>query len=263
MLRYRQSLFFATLVLALAVPTAAVAAPAGRDDLLEPAPTQGPISSSVRPQVLSEPATVEVMVQLDGDPVAVAEAKADRRFTAAERRRLRQAIRADQDGIVDDVTTAGGTVTGQVQSAYNGVRVRIGSKAVDALADLPGVAGVHAITPKSFDNTTAVAFLGVPAVWQDTGRTGQGVTVGIIDTGIDYTHPDLAANIWTNPGEKPGNGIDDDGNGYVDDVHGYDFANNDGNPMDDHFHGTHVAGTIGAVGDNGAGVAGLNWKVKL
>ena len=85
----------------------------------------------------------------------------------------------------------------------------------------------------------------------------------MIDTGVDYNHPDLAANIWTNPGEIAGDGIDNDGNGYVDDVHGYDFINNDGNPMDDHGHGTHVAGTIGAVGNNGLGVAGINWNVQI
>ena len=85
----------------------------------------------------------------------------------------------------------------------------------------------------------------------------------VIDTGIDYNHPDLAANIWTNPGEIPGNGIDDDGNGYVDDVHGYDFANIDGDPMDDHSHGTHVAGTIGAAADNAIGVAGVAPHVKI
>jgi subtilisin family serine protease len=89
------------------------------------------------------------------------------------------------------------------------------------------------------------------------------VIVADIDTGIDYNHPDLAANVWTNPGEIPGNGIDDDGNGYVDDVHGYDFVNNDGDPFDDHGHGTHTAGTIGAVGDNGIGVVGVNWHVKI
>ncbi len=89
------------------------------------------------------------------------------------------------------------------------------------------------------------------------------VIVGDIDTGCDYNHPDLAANIWTNPGEIPGNGIDDDGNGFVDDVHGYDFYNRDGDPFDDNGHGTHTAGTIGAVGDNGIGVVGVNWNVKI
>ncbi|HEY3215837.1 MAG TPA: S8 family serine peptidase [Candidatus Eisenbacteria bacterium] len=87
--------------------------------------------------------------------------------------------------------------------------------------------------------------------------------VGVIDTGVDYTHPDLAANIWTNPGEIAGNGIDDDRNGYIDDVHGYDFANNDGDPFDDHGHGTHVSGTIAAVGDNGVGLAGVNWRARI
>ena len=89
------------------------------------------------------------------------------------------------------------------------------------------------------------------------------VVVGVIDTGIDYTHPDLAANMWRNPGEIAGNGIDDDRNGFVDDIYGYNFVNNNGNPMDDNSHGTHVSGTIAAVGNNSQGVAGVNWNTSL
>jgi subtilisin family serine protease len=89
------------------------------------------------------------------------------------------------------------------------------------------------------------------------------IIVGVIDTGIDYNHPDLAGNMWVNTGEIPGNGIDDDGNGYIDDVYGINGINNSGNPWDDQYHGTHVAGTIGAVGNNGTGLSGVAWNVKL
>ncbi len=108
----------------------------------------------------------------------------------------------------------------------------------------------------------ADADINAPEAWAITtgSRT---VRVGVIDTGIDHTHPDLAANMWTNPGEIAGNNIDDDGNGYVDDVRGWDFVNDDNNPMDDNRHGTHVAGTIGGVGGNSLGVVGVNWQVSL
>jgi subtilisin family serine protease len=91
----------------------------------------------------------------------------------------------------------------------------------------------------------------------------QEVVVGVIDTGLDMSHPDIADNVFINEGEIAGNGIDDDGNGFIDDVNGWDFANNDNNPFDDRGHGTHVSGTIGGVGNNGVGVAGVNWSVRI
>lgn len=108
----------------------------------------------------------------------------------------------------------------------------------------------------------AGADINAPQAW-DVGVGDPSFAVAVIDTGVLHTHPDLAANIWSNPGEIAGNGVDDDGNGYVDDVRGWDFAGIDANPVDEHGHGTHVAGTIGAVGGNGIGNAGVAWRCKL
>jgi subtilisin family serine protease len=107
------------------------------------------------------------------------------------------------------------------------------------------------------------------AAWAAGVVGSTNVYVAVIDEGIQPTHPDLDGQIWTNPFEIPGNGVDDDDNGYVDDINGFDFANNDntvydggtrGNGDD---HGTHVSGTIGAIGNNNTGVVGVNWRVTI
>lgn len=108
----------------------------------------------------------------------------------------------------------------------------------------------------------ALGQIGATNAWATTTGSSNGV-VAVLDTGIDLTHPDLRPNLWRNPGEIPGNGVDDDGNGWVDDVFGVDVLDRDGDPTDDAGHGTHVAGIIGAVGNNGRGVAGVCWEVRL
>jgi len=123
--------------------------------------------------------------------------------------------------------------------------------------------GIHN-TGQSINGTTGIADADIDGTeaWDIT--TGDpNFVIANIDSGTDWDHPDLAANIWSNPGEIAGNGVDDDGNGYIDDVRGWDFYSNDANPDDSDGHGSHTAGTIGAVGNNGTGVAGVAWRCKI
>jgi len=159
---------------------------------------------------------------------------------------------------------------------------RKNSDAIDAVAQDPAVAyaepnwRVSALATSNDPYFTNGSLWGMGAgfgsqastAWQNNHTGSRSVFVGVIDDGIQFTHPDLDANVWTNA-QDPANGRDDDGNGYVDDVHGYDFANNDasvydggkrGN-LDD--HGTHVSGTIAGEGGNATGVAGVNWAASL
>ena len=107
--------------------------------------------------------------------------------------------------------------------------------------------------PRASSDQWALGAIGSKTVWQRA--QGQAVTVAIVDSGVDMAHKDLAPNLWTNPGETAGNGIDDDGNGYVDDVHGYDFVDGDGDPSDQNGHGTHVAGIVAGACKTVCGVA--------
>jgi subtilisin family serine protease len=106
------------------------------------------------------------------------------------------------------------------------------------------------------------ADIDAPEGW-DVGTNAQNVIVAVIDSGVRYTHEDLAANMWRNPNEIPNNRLDDDGNGYTDDIYGLNAITLTGNPWDDSGHGTHVAGTIAAVGNNGVGLAGVAWRAKI
>ncbi len=154
------------------------------------------------------------------------------------------------------------------------VRIPAGKNIDAAMADYLASNQVEAAQPNyyykllatpndaNFGSLWGMTKISAPQAW-DVATGSSTVVIANIDTGIKYDHEDLAANMWTNPGEINGNGTDDDNNGFVDDYHGYDFFHNDPDPMDEHFHGTHTAGTLGAVGNNSIGVAGVNWNVRL
>lgn len=121
---------------------------------------------------------------------------------------------------------------------------------------------VHPVTGGSSGSGTSDADIDAPEAW-DINVGSSSTVVAVLDTGVDYTHPDLVANRWQNPMEVAGDGVDNDGNGYKDDVYGRDFVNIDSNPMDDNGHGTNVAGVIGAAGNNSMGVTGVAQAVKI
>ena len=121
-------------------------------------------------------------------------------------------------------------------------------------------------TAQEVNKTTGTVDADIAATkaWDTEDGTTNSIIVAVIDTGINYNHTDLDGNIWSNVGD-PVNGADDDGNGYTDDIRGWDFVDSDNDPVDEHasYHGTHVAGIIGAEGNNATGVVGVTWQCKL
>jgi subtilisin family serine protease len=154
-----------------------------------------------------------------------------------------------------------------------GVRVvRGGTTAARRLRRIPGVRFVEpnrrfrasslaAPSDPLFDRQWALRATRARGAWPAT--LGDGVPVAVLDSGIDLSNPDLAGNVWTNPGEVPGNAVDDDGNGFIDDVHGADTVGWDGDPTDGLGHGTAVASVIAARGDNGFGLSGMAWDAQV
>lgn len=172
------------------------------------------------------------------------------------------------------------------QGALELVKLPPGLEVASAVRALDGVKGIEFVEPNwvyhhqlasndtYYTNGSLWGMYGATTSPANSFGSGAGaarsnncsnVLVGIIDEGYMYTHTDLAANVYTNPGEIPGNGIDDDGNGLIDDVYGWDFDGNNSSVFDGvgDDHGTHVAGTIGGVGNNGTGVSGVCHSVKL
>jgi subtilisin family serine protease len=266
--------------LALSIPaTAAVAASPSPDNSpaarFETTP-RGATGVNFVPASVAADGRVNVIVELSGDPTTVVQAKQGRKLTGAERAAIKGSLKKQQDAIVGAISAKGGKIVAQMQSAYNGIQISIPQKAVGAVAALPNVVAVYPARTYTLDNAVSVPFLGVPEVWQNTGYTGKNVKVGIIDTGIDYTHAnfggpgtvaayDAAHANEAQPADpalfgpnapRVKGGTDLVGDSYNADPNSATYQptpHPDANPLDCQGHGSHVAGTAGGDGVNADG----------
>ncbi len=268
-------LFVLIAVVALFVPSGTLAQDpaAGR---FQRSPIQGSVLPKVLPIGMDDSARVTVMLELSGDPVAVAQGKAPgRKLSRQQKDAIKANLKARQDAIASQVTARGGIIESQLQSAYNGIRVSIARKELAALAGLPNVVAVRALTPMTLSNAHSVPYIGAPDVWQAYGFTGRAIRIAVIDTGIDYTHANFggpgtvaafekADKADTRPADKKlfgpdapkvKGGFDFSGDSY--DASSHDPAlvvpHPDPNPLDCNGHGSHTAGTAAGFGVTAAG----------
>ncbi|WP_305785366.1 S8 family peptidase [Symbioplanes lichenis] len=254
---------------AVAVPSAASAAPAGAGHGFTPVPA-GSKAVNLPPSMADEPVTV--LLELGGDPVAVADVAAATPLTSTQKKQKAAALDQAQAPVEQKARQLGGTVLGSYQHAYNGVKVRIKRSQVDTLAAQPAVVAVHPVRAVEPDNTNGVPLIGAPAVWGGSDKLhGEGVKVAVIDTGIDYTHADFggpgtpaayekahaAETTAADPAlfgpkaAKVKGGVDLVGDSYNADPASADYQpvpHPDSNPLDCGGHGTHVAGTTAGYG---------------
>lgn len=218
---------------------------------------------------LAEHVPGEVIVRLQPDSASLGEFADDYGSQVLSRFDTPRSLAGEmlQLKLPEGVTTAEGIAAmshdPRVQYAVtNDVLHRVGDPVLPNDLD-PKLWGLH---NTGQDGGAVDADIDAPEAWAlQTGKNqGQGgPLIAVIDTGIDYNHPDLRGNVWTNPGEIPGDGLDNDGNGVIDDVHGYNAISDTGDPLDDNGHGSHCSGTIGGHGNNGEGVAGVQWDANL
>ncbi|MBN1385139.1 MAG: S8 family serine peptidase [Elusimicrobia bacterium] len=180
-------------------------------------------------------------------------------YSTYERKKLVYRVKIREDLSVDDAVNE---YKMDPEVEYVQPNYRYSLYAVPDDPNFGNLWGLHN-TGQTLDGVTGTedADIDAPEAW-DITTGSHGVIVAVIDSGVAFNYPDLSDNMWVNSGETV-NGADDDGNGYTDDVNGWDFFDSDNDPTDFNAHGTHVAGTIGAIGNNTSGVTGVNWKVKI
>jgi subtilisin family serine protease len=241
-------------------------------------------------------AETTVVLQLGGDPVAVVQGNAGRKLDKAEKNAIKSQLKAKQDGLRGAIAQLGGTVLGDYQVAYNGIKVRVDRSQLGALAKLPGVIGVRGLQLMKPDNVRGVPLIGTPAVWDGlAGLHGENIKVAVIDTGIDYTHANFggpgteasfdaadatdtapaAPTLFGPLAARIKGGIDLVGDAYNASAAAGSPAlipHPDPNPLDCNGHGSHVAGSVGGSGVlstgatyggayNASTISGNSWSI--